>query len=280
MSPSPPRFQGSQPQWTPVPEIQRARVLKYLAVDMAKYTPAFLHANLAYIYIIQTLTFHGRPAGGMVDDTVFTVYLTAPDLRDREREVPHRAGVFHHEFSSILCQRHSTQFPDKAWRRTNPAHFAYESAHSGRRNLYTKLSNTRFNPDLYDGNERNLRGVWRPYRKRFTHRRGCNTWITGDLAERAAIAVHHKQTGDIASDGHKRETGAIGRPGRLKRGKVCGRHLSQFRSIHIDYRYRITVINRCIKRKLPVIGQSSGGQARAAWYELFSEQADIDNAVH
>lgn len=116
---------------------------------MAKYTPAFLHANLVHIYIVQTLTFYDRPAGGVVDDTVPAVYLTAPLLRDREREVPHRARVFHHEFSSILYRHHATQFPDKVWRCTNAAQFTYESSQSGRRNLYTKLSNTRFNPDLY-----------------------------------------------------------------------------------------------------------------------------------
>lgn len=107
-----------------LPAKEERRTRRVVAHALAKYPAGFLKNHLEAVHVLGRLEFSGISAAGTYShDRVYLAnegYAAGYDARYLEE-------TFHHEFSSVLLERYSDDFPTEAWRQVNGA-FAYRGS--------------------------------------------------------------------------------------------------------------------------------------------------------
>lgn len=107
-------------QATAIDEVGLSRYARILPVELEKYPPEVIAANLDNIYLMGTLRLFGVDYGGTSLEK--SLYLTGGP-RVKGYDDHYLESLFHHEFSSILLRQHS--FPESRWKALNPTGFEY-----------------------------------------------------------------------------------------------------------------------------------------------------------
>jgi len=101
-------------------EIQRMQAI--LDRSLGKYPSKLLNKNLKAIYVLKSMFFYGLEYGGTYYKR--KVYLSNNGIANGYSDA-YLEGSFHHEFSSVLLNRHSRSFDKESWQASNPAEFVY-----------------------------------------------------------------------------------------------------------------------------------------------------------
>ena len=116
-----------------VPTEYRLVALEDLSIDLGKYDPDFIRANLDRIYIVDYLAFLGYEYGGTIHFELLWLYIHRLWLGDDSSWAD--ASGFHHEFSSILMYTYPHVFSQTEWIALNPSDFQYWRDQSGWENI-------------------------------------------------------------------------------------------------------------------------------------------------
>lgn len=124
---------------------QMERSKKLLNIALCKYPNAVISKNLKKVYFLKSLHFYDVNYGGTYyQDTLYVVNSGSRNgYTDQFVE-----KTIHHEFSSILYQKHSEFFNETAWKKYHLSNFSYGSG--GAAEIKSGKSSEEFSPTLND----------------------------------------------------------------------------------------------------------------------------------
>jgi hypothetical protein len=144
----PPSFRAQKARYRLTLRFERASVLERLALDLSRYPRDFVRDHLTEIVVLRSLELNGLPYGGTYDAGARRIYLDSGWLGD-DGEKPEAMGL-HHEFSSLLMQRHPGIFRAQEWAALNPDGFRYRFGASSAANLRTDQLDLEGDPELWE----------------------------------------------------------------------------------------------------------------------------------
>lgn len=123
-------------------EIQRMHAI--LDRSLGKYPSKLLKKNLRTIYVLKSMFFYGLEYGGTYYKR--KVYISNNGIENGYSDA-YLEGSFHHEFSSVLLNRHPRSFDKDSWQASCPPGFVY--GNGGREALSMNATNLNLDSALF-----------------------------------------------------------------------------------------------------------------------------------
>lgn len=128
----------------PLQDAEKIRSIQVLSAALSKYPKDILENDLQKVFVFRSMSFHHLEYGGTYHKR--KVYLTN-DGKENGYTDDYIEGTFHHEFSSILLNRHGGSFDKKAWMDARPEAFKYGKG--GRAALQTSNTSLELDSSLH-----------------------------------------------------------------------------------------------------------------------------------
>lgn len=122
---------------------QTGRASRLVKDAIGAYPRSVITNNLKKVYVMKSIEFYGLQYGGT--NSLDRVYLTAKPAEEGYTD-SYIVGSFHHEFSSILLRKYSSDFDEKAWIDSNAPGFKY--GNGGTAALKTGEASTKYDEGL------------------------------------------------------------------------------------------------------------------------------------
>ncbi|MEE4255752.1 MAG: hypothetical protein V2I47_01805 [Bacteroidales bacterium] len=123
---------------------ENQRMQAILDRSLRKYPSKLLKKNLKAIYVLKSMFFYGLEYGGTYYKR--KVYLSNNGIVNGYSDA-YLEGSFHHEFSSVLLNRHPRSFDRDSWQASSPAGFVY--GNGGREALSMNATGLDLDSTLY-----------------------------------------------------------------------------------------------------------------------------------
>ena len=112
----------------PVEEAQKERARRQIRKALAKYPPELVERTLRQVFVLGRMSFYdGVEYSGTASQ--HTLYLVIRDPAEGFSEEFIESN-FHHEYSTLLLNRHLDNFDQDAWQSANPEGFRYLGGNS------------------------------------------------------------------------------------------------------------------------------------------------------
>ena len=111
--------------FAPIPATAAPSAVEAIKGAMAKYPKGLVGRHVKRIEVVGRMHLFGVAASGTYAQEALVISFS-----DRGKGLNFREAkrAFHHEFSSVLYQRHQASFPREEWLRNNPPGFVYKGS--------------------------------------------------------------------------------------------------------------------------------------------------------